>query len=620
MSQQPKNQSYQQALTLAERGQYEEALGMIREYLRGRPDDGEALNDAGTILFCMRRGAEAIELFEKACGHLQGVLQEQALWNLSEAYIQEDRPAEAYKLFDTMAEVGILNADVLNRTADAFLSRDALGGTMECLLRSLKMSPQQEILEPMLKVVRSRRPAAVVAGDEEDQALRHIRGYLEPRFRSGCIVGNGNALSSTQAGIIITVGAGGTLRDIAVNKGTRKLIAVLRPQDVYADDLESIAWQNVDMVFVCGTSAQMDVLTERLPNLGKQTIVQPAAEPFATDDLPLTHRGRGKKLAAVGPFDAHHNPVLLLQCMQKLHYLDADYRLYLAGEFQDKAVQQYCRWMTARMNLEGVVFFEGPVSNIEKWLRDKHIIVSSAIDAGGIRGVWTGMACGLRPVVHSFAGAQECVPQSVLFDIAEDFCSQIRNSDPTAENYRGWLERKLNKDGFDRLFTAGLLKLERQIHLSSSSRQDSPATIQPAQPVIQQARPAITPLPAVHTAMPQSRPISPVSRPVQNTQPIFPANPINPVRLTGGPAPSPAAPLPWETAVPSPAAWTPPVPAASAIPAPGPASLIGGKSINEAAAEALKASQRLREILQQAGSSQEQAGSSRETFSVPFAR
>jgi glycosyltransferase involved in cell wall biosynthesis len=619
MSHETKSQSYQQALTLAERGQYEQALEMICQYLRSYPDDGEALNDAGTILFCMRRGSEAIEHFEKARGLLQGTLAQQALWNLSEAYIQEDRPAEAYKLSDEMAQAGILNADVLNRTAEAFLSRDALGGAMECLMRSLKISPEQEILEPMLKVIRSRRPVAVVTGDEDDQVLREIRDYLEPRFQSGCIIGNSKAVFSTQAGIIITVGVGTTLREIAVHQGTQKRIAVLRPQDVYANDLESIAWQNVDVVLVCGTSAQMDMLTERLPNLGKQTSVQSASQPFSVEDYVFTPRGPGKKLAAIGPFDAHHNPVFLLQCMQKLHYFDADYRLYLAGEFQDKAVEQYCRWMTARMNLEGNVFFEGSVSNIEKWLRDKHTIVSSAIDASGIRGVWAGMACGLRPLVHAFAGAEECVPESALFNIAEDFCNQIRNGQPAAENYRGWLERKLKTEGFEHHLTASLLKLERQIYLNTSSRQETTAAVKPARLSVQQqqAHPVFTPPSpvAVNPVRPTANTVTPQTRPTYSAQQPAPTSLVNPVKPIDRPVSTPMAPLPWETAAPAPAAWIPPAPASPIMPTPQPVSPVAGKSVNDVAAEALKASQRLREILQQGNT-----GANQENLSVPFAR
>lgn len=565
MSQQPKSQLYQKALSFAEAGQYEDALGLIREHLRSQPNDGEALNDAGTILFCMGRGAEAIEYLEKARCHVQGALSGQVLWNLGEAYIQEGRTAEAYRLFDAMAEAGVLNVDVLNRTANAFLSRDALGGAVECLLRSLKEAPEQEILRPMVELIRHRRPTAIAAGDEETETLQQVCAYLEPRFRSQRIVGDCRALSSAQAGIVVTIGTGPALRNIAVNKGTKKLIAVLQSQDVYTQDLESIFWAGVDSVLLCGTSAQMEILSERTPAICRQTSVCITTEPFAVEEFTFTQRRRGKRLAAIGPFDAFNNPAFLLQGMQKLHYLDADYRLYLAGEFRDKALEQYCRWMTARLNLEGVVFFDGPVQNIENWLRDKQYVVSSAINPAHIRGLWTAMACGLRPVVHSFAGAQECVPESCLFDIAEDFCRQVQNSDPALENYRGWLEQKIGNDGFYSQLTAELLKLERQIHLACAVQ--------------------------------------------RSAAPAIPTKPAGPAADAGVAQPQSVRTIP---AVPLHSAPTAPV-----IPTPRPAHPVQNKSVNEVAAEALRASQRLKEILQESDS-QRQTVSSRESLSAPF--
>ena len=44
---------YYQAVELAESGHYEQALQQMQSYLKDHPNDGEALNDTGTILFCM---------------------------------------------------------------------------------------------------------------------------------------------------------------------------------------------------------------------------------------------------------------------------------------------------------------------------------------------------------------------------------------------------------------------------------------------------------------------------------------------------------------------------------------------------------------------------------------
>jgi len=58
------------------------------------------------------------------------------------------------KLFDDMERIGILNADVLNRTADILLNEDNLADALKMLYRSLELSPDQEILQPMIEVIR----------------------------------------------------------------------------------------------------------------------------------------------------------------------------------------------------------------------------------------------------------------------------------------------------------------------------------------------------------------------------------------------------------------------------------------------------------------------------------
>jgi len=143
---------YQKALELAEIGKYEDALGYIQEHLSSSPDDGEALNDAGAILHCMGRSDEAVEHLVKA-RNLQPDSAE-IIWNLSETYLAVGKTAEAMELFDDMERLGILNADVLNRTANVFISENNLSNAVKILNRSLELSPDQEILQPMIEIIR----------------------------------------------------------------------------------------------------------------------------------------------------------------------------------------------------------------------------------------------------------------------------------------------------------------------------------------------------------------------------------------------------------------------------------------------------------------------------------
>jgi tetratricopeptide (TPR) repeat protein len=149
-----KPREYNEALLLAESGKTEEALTCIQEYLASSPRDAEALNDTGALLYSLGYMEEAINHLLKA-KHLYPKGAE-ILWNLSECYLGVNQPHHAIDLFQDMQELGILNADLLNRTADSCLKNGNLIDTVKMLELSLKVSPDQDILHPMIKVIRSK--------------------------------------------------------------------------------------------------------------------------------------------------------------------------------------------------------------------------------------------------------------------------------------------------------------------------------------------------------------------------------------------------------------------------------------------------------------------------------
>ncbi len=594
MENQIKSTAYQQAVTLAEAGQHQQALQVIRMYLQTNPNDPEALNDAGTILFCMNRGSEAIEMLEKAKTLAKGDLLSQILWNLCEAYLQEDRPAEAALLFDLMAENKILNIEILNRAANVFLQREALGGAMECLLRSLSEQSQQEVLRPIVEVIRSKRPAAALLAENLTPMVQDIYEWLNQRFRTELILAGQHQMPG-QAGLTIAVGVGQTLRQFTSQKQTSPTVLILSAEDVHHPDLERIHFQHINQVLVCGTSSQIETLIGRIPNIHKITQLEVIDEPLDLHNWSFVTRGQGKKLAAIGPFNAYHNPAYLLQCMQKLNYLDRDYRLYLAGGFEDRAAEQYCRYMIHRLNLDGVVIVENTVGNLSGWLKDKHYIVHASATAGGIRSVWAAMASGLKPVIGAFAGCDEVMDSRYIFGIAEEFCAQVQENDYQPHAYRHWIEQRVSKQGFFKSLYVALSKIERQLTLQSAPK------TQTAAPIAAQQQTPFTP---VQPFIPPATTFAP--RPVIDTAPKA--------------APSANAPMPWQPPVqpvPQPLRPMPqpqpqmPLPSQNTAPA-------SGKSISQVAEEALKASRRLREMITSAD--QQANAKPEDAFSVPFVR
>jgi tetratricopeptide (TPR) repeat protein len=148
---------YQQALDDVEQGQYPDALELIQSYLKKSPDDPEALNDAGTILWCQGCAEEALPYLEKA--RQLGGDSPEILWNSFEIYLSMQRGQEAVKLFDDMERLGILHVDILNRAAKVLIDSGNLADALTTLERSLAIEPEQKVLEPMVQVVRHKMEA-----------------------------------------------------------------------------------------------------------------------------------------------------------------------------------------------------------------------------------------------------------------------------------------------------------------------------------------------------------------------------------------------------------------------------------------------------------------------------
>ena len=137
------------------------------------------------------------------------------------------------------------------------------------------------------------------------------------------------------------------------------------------------------------------------------------------------------------------NPAFLVQCMQKLHYIDPGYRLSFAGTFESPILEQYIRHMVRTLNLTDVITFEPSCGDLNHWLSDKHFIVASGIGESQVEALLAGMACGLKPVVHNFPGADKLFPPQYLFNIAEQFCEQVLARDYEPEQYRRFVEQTL---------------------------------------------------------------------------------------------------------------------------------------------------------------------------------
>ncbi len=444
MGMETNSEYYQKGLELAEAGRHQEALESIGNYLRTVPNDPEALNDTGAVLYCLGRSEEAVNYFVKA----RDVKPDSAeiMWNLAEAYLVLGKPNEAVQLFNDMERMSVLNTDLLNRTANVFLNEGDKAGAIEVLLRSLQISPEQKILKPMLEVICSKRPKiAFFCGGDGMTFLNEILEFTRERFQVRLFQGRTeDELHELMEWSDISWFEWCT--NIAVTasnmpKVCRNIIRLHR-YEAYGKWPGEVNWSNIDSLIMVGNNITRQTLLNNVPGLENQTKIEIVPNGVNLEKFTFIDRPRGKNIAFLTNLRLIKNPGFVLQCIQKLHYSDPEYRLFFAGVIQDQAVEQYLKHMTKALDLEDIVFFDGWQEDVCSWLQDKHYIVSTSICEGHPVGILEAMACGLKPVIHNFIGAEDIFPSEFLFNISEEFCKQILSDTYEPGVYRKFVEER----------------------------------------------------------------------------------------------------------------------------------------------------------------------------------
>jgi hypothetical protein len=119
--------------------------------------------------------------------------------------------------------------------------------------------------------------------------------------------------------------------------------------------------------------------------------------------------------------------------------------------------------MVQTLQLMNAVSFEPYPSDLNVWLSDKHFIVAGGIGDSQVEVLLAGMACGLKPIVHHFPGAENLFPARHLFNIAEQFCEQVLSQDYEPEQYRRFVEERCPIGEPLRRVNGILMQLETEI-------------------------------------------------------------------------------------------------------------------------------------------------------------
>jgi tetratricopeptide (TPR) repeat protein len=169
MSTKTQSETYTKGLELAEQGDHQESLVYMQRHLQDQPNDAEALSDTGAILYCLGETERAVEHFKKALTADNNYAQ--SYWNLAEAYLTDGKIHEAADLYGEMERLEILSPELTIRTANHFLEQSDKASAIEMMLKSVELSDSEELLKPMIDVVKSKRPKIAFFGSDETDAF-----------------------------------------------------------------------------------------------------------------------------------------------------------------------------------------------------------------------------------------------------------------------------------------------------------------------------------------------------------------------------------------------------------------------------------------------------------------
>ncbi|MFP4107172.1 MAG: glycosyltransferase [Phycisphaerae bacterium] len=427
---------YRRGLEHAQSGEDQQALQCIQEYLLRVPHDTDALNDAGVLLHALGRQNEAARHLEAALDLLPDRPKE-ILWNLAEIYLAADRLGQARRLVCELTDQPLFASELANRIASLYLEQDRIPQAIETLLQSLEIHPDQQQLTTILDRLRKLRPKlAIIAdpGDEESSGL--LTGHLSQRFRTRRVLCD-DTRSMAEALDWCDIACFSSLNDGLLRatrqQGGYRTVVHLSPEQLYSPRLERVCWDRVDMVLTPAGTSRRDLLRSRIGTGSCR--IEPIGEAPLTDTASLNPCG-GKAVAAVGPITLADNPMLLLQCFQALHEQDDEYTLHLAGTMEDEMLEHYLRNLLEDMGLTEAVFFEGWQEDLDAWLGDKSLLVSTGIVQDRMPVVLQAMLSGIKPVIHRFPDAEELLPEDVLFTTVEEFCRRVLDEPAQPERYR----------------------------------------------------------------------------------------------------------------------------------------------------------------------------------------
>jgi len=228
----------------------------------------------------------------------------------------------------------------------------------------------------------------------------------------------------------------------------------VRAEDLYSDRPARVDWEFADGILFD---------SEHVRELFHRSFGAPQASAVASESLdPREYFFREHRpslsIAWAGPLTSEGNPFLLGQIVEMLATRHPSYRISVPVGTADLRALDYLDHALRTRGLSENVVREDVGEGVDRWLEDKDYVLSTGITNASVRTVLVGMAKGLKPVVHDWAGAATVLPGEALFTRADEAVRLIASSRLRSEDYRSYVARR-HSEGSERQTIEDLLLL-----------------------------------------------------------------------------------------------------------------------------------------------------------------
>lgn len=219
----------------------------------------------------------------------------------------------------------------------------------------------------------------------------------------------------------------------------KKVIIRLHSYEYFSGYVNHINWKYVtDLVFVSPTVREL--VEKNWPLGAKKPRMHTILNGIDVEKYEFQeNKVCGNKIAFLGYINYKKGPMLLLHAFNDLVYKSYDdYSLYIGGTFQDERDKLYFERFRKNSFAGEYMYLDGWIKDVNKWFQDKSFIISTSLFEGCPVGLLEGMACGCRPLIHNFPGADKLYPEEfrwlTISQMREMVCN--KNEDYNPVQYR----------------------------------------------------------------------------------------------------------------------------------------------------------------------------------------